>query len=205
MFGLDPVTDIVAATSDGASVMVRFGNINEFEYIQCLNHRIHLSVVEVLYKQKSENHDEVMNDASVISTSGKLILHFLFQPNIKLDVILDDDTDNDSEEEDEFVGDRPFVLQYDFEATIIKMRQIVKMFKASPKKNEILLKIVKENLNKDVGLILDTKTRWNSLQQAIERFLLLHTCVEAALKDRNIKEPEMWSLHDTLNLKVIFN
>ena len=139
-----------------------------------------------------------MNDASVISTSGKLILQF--QPNIKF-VILDDDTDNDSEEEDEFVGDRPFVLQYDFEATIIKMRQIVKMFKASPKKNEILLKIVKENLNKDVGLILDTKTRWNSLQQAIERFLSTHV----SKLHRNIKEPEMWSLHDTLNLKVIFN
>lgn len=54
MFGVDPSKHIVAATGDGASVMVCFGDINDFEYVQCLNHGIHLSVIETLYKEKTK-------------------------------------------------------------------------------------------------------------------------------------------------------
>lgn len=105
MFGLDPVKDIVAATGDGASVMVRFGNITEFEYIQCLNHGIHLSVVEVLYKKKPQ--EEIMEAGNSSSSSSH------------------EDTDEESDCEPNEVC--PYVLQGDFEATIVKMRKIVKM------------------------------------------------------------------------------
>lgn len=68
MFGLESVKDIVAATGDGTSVMVRFGNINQFEYNQCLNHGIHLAVVEVFYARKQIEAEE--NSSSSISDAG---------------------------------------------------------------------------------------------------------------------------------------
>ena len=58
-FGLNLNRDIVGATSDGASVMIKFGNENEFAHQLCLAHGIHLTVCDVLYKEnKLENDNE---------------------------------------------------------------------------------------------------------------------------------------------------
>ena len=63
------------------------------------------------------------------------------------------------------------------------MRRIVKLFRKSPKKNETLQTHLKNEFHKELMLILDSKTRWNSLLEMIERFLKLKKCIEKALID----------------------
>jgi hypothetical protein len=46
-FGLDACSDIVAATGDGAGVMIAFGDCMTFEYMICLNHTIYFAVLEI--------------------------------------------------------------------------------------------------------------------------------------------------------------
>lgn len=53
--------------------MIRFGKINAFEYVQCINHAIHLSVIEVLYKRKTTEDDQEQAEIyenSVLSAEG---------------------------------------------------------------------------------------------------------------------------------------
>ncbi|GBM35636.1 hypothetical protein AVEN_244522-1 [Araneus ventricosus] len=52
-----------------------------------------------------------------------------------------------------------------------KVRKVVKLFKRSPTKYDMYLqKYVKEDTGKELNLILDCRTRWNSLLAMIERF-----------------------------------
>src|ERR1043165_4052524 len=67
-----------------------------------------------------------------------------------------------------------------------KIRKIVVLFRKSPTKNDkILQKYVVEQFGKEKSLILDTKTRWNSLVHMIERFVLLKSCIMKSLIDLN--------------------
>ena len=51
-FGLDLNKHIVGCTTDGASVMVKFGKEIEPFHAQCVAHTIHLAVCDVLYSKK---------------------------------------------------------------------------------------------------------------------------------------------------------
>ena len=67
-FGLDPKVQIVGCTTDGASVMVKFGKeITSYSYHQqCIAHCIHLAVSDILYcKVNKSSHDEGHNDVTV--------------------------------------------------------------------------------------------------------------------------------------------
>ena len=67
-----------------------------------------------------------------------------------------------------------------------KARKVVVLFKRSPTKNgAVLQKYVKEEKGSKLSLILDCKTRWNSLLSMLERFLALKTCIQKALIDLN--------------------
>jgi hypothetical protein len=59
-FGLDACSDIVAATGDGAAVMIAFGERMTFEFMICLNHTIHLAVLEIVFPKKT--HVEIDSD-----------------------------------------------------------------------------------------------------------------------------------------------
>ena len=82
------------------------------------------------------------------------------------------------------------------------MRKIVKFFKLSAKRNEILSNVVKEKLNKNIGIVLDCPTRWSCLQEAFDRFLELRECVEGTHNNKSIRKPEIWSQYDLYNLEV---
>lgn len=58
--------DIVASTFDGCAVNVKFGRESEPESQICLNHGVHLAVLDVLYKKK--NTDEATDDCSSSET-----------------------------------------------------------------------------------------------------------------------------------------
>lgn len=64
---------------------------------------------------------------------------------------------------------------------LLKVRQIVKVFRKSPTKNDAALqKYVREEFGIEKNLILDSKTRWNSLVTMFQRFYELRSCVQKA-------------------------
>ncbi|GBO27232.1 hypothetical protein AVEN_160044-1 [Araneus ventricosus] len=66
-----------------------------------------------------------------------------------------------------------------------KVRKVVKLFKRSPAKYDMYLqKYVKEDTGKELSLILDCRTYWNSLLAMIERFHKLKVCIDKALIDK---------------------
>lgn len=87
---------------------------------------------------------------------------------------------------------------------IAKVRKAVKIFKKSPIKNDIYLqKYGQEEYGKKLELILDCKTRWNSLLNMLERFYNLRLCISKALIDIKSEiyfADEEWSKINDLKL-----
>ena len=69
------------------------------------------------------------------------------------------------------------------EDVISKVLRIVCLFRRSPVKNSILQKYVNEEKGRELSLLLDFKTCWNSIIAMIERFILLKKPVFKALID----------------------
>lgn len=59
------ISDIVAATTDGAAVMVKFVRLISKTSLhqQCLNHGIHLAVVYVLFKRNPSAYNPILSIA----------------------------------------------------------------------------------------------------------------------------------------------
>lgn len=184
--------DIVGSTTDGASVMVKLGKIIPAEYQLCFLHGIHLGVTDVLYKKKNgqSTENEELNYAEEVLT------------------------DSDSDDFDELhEGDESFTVELsavgenvnieineNYNSTIQKVRKVVKMFKRSSLKNERLEFYVRQDLGHELSLILDCKTRWNSLAAMMERFHKLNRSVAKALIDIEseifFSESEIKLIHD---------
>ncbi|KAL0860167.1 hypothetical protein ABMA27_010474 [Loxostege sticticalis] len=162
-FELSLDRDIVAITTDGASVMCKVGrNVEAFRQI-CLAHGIHLGVSDVLYRKATDTeYDE--NETSDADESE------------------DEDSDNDV-----FTSIPVSVPRFNLEygGVIKKTRSVIKMFLRSPTKNYALQKYVGVQEGRDLALVLDCKTRWSSLADMIERFNRLKTCIEKTLIDFN--------------------
>lgn len=74
-------------------------------------------------------------------------------------------------------------LQDDCSSWSQKVRKICRTFRKSPKKNDYLQDFVMDiNNGQRLNLILDVKTRWNSLLHMLERFLKLKDCIPSALR-----------------------
>lgn len=84
-------------------------------------------------------------------------------------------------------------LSREYRGIIEKVRKIVKMFRRSPVKNDsILQKYVKEDhQGKELTLLLDCPTRWNSLLTMLSRFSMLRTSIQKAMID--MKTPQLVS------------
>ena len=80
------------------------------------------------------------------------------------------------------------------------VRTVVKMFRKSPFKNEILQKHIQAQLNTELKLILDSKTRWSSLLEMIKTFARTEKCIRMALVEIGtsitITDVEIKILHD---------
>ena len=78
------------------------------------------------------------------------------------------------------------------------------MFHKSPTKDEILLKHIQAQLNTELKLILDSKTRWNSLLEMIKIFVRAETCIRMALVEigtsTTITNAEIKILHDLIDV-----
>ena len=78
-----------------------------------------------------------------------------------------------------------------------KVRKVVKVFRKSTVKNEVLQKYVMQEHEKELSLILYCKNRWSSMFQMIERFILLKKCIFKALLDLSIA-------HDITQAEFLF-
>lgn len=182
-FGLNLEDDIIAFTTDGASVMVKMGRNFDGHHQLCLAHGIQLAVLEVLYKTQKSPKPEVEED---VSNTGA------------------EEEEEIEEDEDAFILESTRVPESEFlyKDTIKKLRDLIKSFKNSPLKNDLLQKYVLEEYGKNVDLILDCKTRWNSLSDMVGRFLKLKSCVFKALLDLKLKsnvkftDEEIQDLHE---------
>ena len=63
-FGLNFHEDIIASSTDGAAVMVKFGKESLLLHFTCLAHGIHLAVTDLLYK-KPKKEDTTDDDDEV--------------------------------------------------------------------------------------------------------------------------------------------
>jgi hAT family C-terminal dimerisation region len=179
-FGVKLDTDVVASTHDGASVMVKYGRIIEVESQLCYNHAIHLAVLKVLYKSNN-NMDVLLPD---VDDSG----------DVEYDDTDKDDDEEESEWEEYFAEgdsnrDRTYpVFRQNIKESLNKMRRIIKFFKRSAIRTEVLNKHVVMIEGKALKLLLDCKTRWNTLGAAVNRFLKLKSCVNKALEELGATE-----------------
>ncbi|XP_060801934.1 uncharacterized protein LOC132903887 [Amyelois transitella] len=169
-FGLDLDTDIIACTTDGASVMVKVGKLLRCSQQLCFTHGLQLVVVDTLYK-KSNSPIPECPAASIATESDN-----------------DDDDDMDANEQGVTVNinSPPLEMTSTYDNLLKKVRKVVKIFKRSPTKNDVFLqKYVKEQEGpkKELALILDCRTRWNSLLNMLERFYNLKNCIDKALID----------------------
>lgn len=169
--------DIVCITTDGPNIMVKVGKLIETEHQLCFAHGIHLAVCDVLYNKRT------VQFKSSSSETNKLDMSDTDDENLEnLDcsesgftIILQSD----------LIQEIPDLTNEQNINDIIKqVRQVVIYFKRSPTKNDVILqKYVKCEHGKELSLLLDCKTRWNSLLTMLERFVLLKSSIQKALID----------------------
>lgn len=177
IFNLDLTTNIIAATNDGAAVMKKFGQLSIIINQLCYSHAIHLAVTDVLYK------NENITETDVCVTSEES------EDDLECDDNYEDDFSNYFELLDKS-NEFPIVSE-NYKSSISQIRRICKFFRKSPVRNSILQNYVKQKKGKEISLILDCQTRWNSLEIMIERFITLKECILLTLND--IGASHMWN------------
>ncbi|XP_075161719.1 uncharacterized protein LOC142234469 [Haematobia irritans] len=143
-FGLNFENDVVASTHDGASVMKKYGNIISPISQLCMNHAIHLSVVETLYSKVT------LKQRNYSSCS--------------------DSSDEEFANDNRLEVDASMELIPDVAETVRKVRKTVVSFRKSSLKQRKLQEFVSKNEGKEIRLICDVKHRWNSLSNMLETF-----------------------------------
>ena len=185
--------DIVAAATDGASVMKSFERMICCVHQPCFAHGYHLAVNGFLYAR--QNLFEELEKRKENNNTGS-------------------DSEFSSEEEVEEVDEAAVDLMETeaigvefqrFVAEVIgKVRTVVKMFRKSPLKDEILQKHIQAQLNTELKLILDSKIRWNSLLEMIKIFVRAEKCIRMALIEigtsTTIMNAEIKILHDLIDV-----
>jgi len=176
--------DIVAITTDSASVMKKVGKIINADQQICLAHGIQLAILEVLYNRQIEQRyfEEIEKESEHEVSNLKDI-----DENDEVDFENDEDLGLQIHNKEREINDE-ICLNEIIGPLIEKIRKVVRIFRRSPTRNDdFLRKHVKAELGKELKLILDCKTRWNSLLFMLERFYQLKSCVQKALIDVKIE------------------
>jgi len=154
-FGLTLQDHTVGMVTDGASVMVKTGRLSGIIHQICHSHGLHLAVSDVSYKKR--HNEEDTNEAAEAHE------YDIFESSV------------DEADDEPWQVTLPDDYNADFvdtvSDTISKVRAIVKLFRKSPLKNGCLQKNCENEFGKTLSLLLDTKTRWNSLLKMLPRFL----------------------------------
>lgn len=228
-FELSMSDHIVCIFTDGTSTMTKIAKIGPAYQQLCLAHGIQLAVIDVLYKKKkkakddsetgavedtdeSEESEEESCSASDDETDGECDGEIEEDETQTASNESMHHSENDDDDElDDFLGfgvddDSVDVRNLDLndfvKSVISKVRKIVKAFRRSPKKNEILQGYVRNEHNTERALILDCKTRWNSLANMVTRFYDCRNSIKKALVDIKSKDfLEEWEVELLLHIK----
>nr|CAI5830436.1 unnamed protein product [Callosobruchus analis] len=171
-FNLSLINDIVGFTTDGASVMTKLQKLIPPTQQLCFAHGLQLAVVGTLYKNtvKSDKTDTTETERSLTKDGDN--------DNNEFDDLEEAYYDSDLVLCDNILEGIELSSSYDVDVTVTKTRKIIRSFRKSPTKNDILQKYIKEQHGREMQLILDCKTRWSSLFSMLERFVFLENCVK---------------------------
>lgn len=186
-FDLDIHHDIIVVISDGAAVMIRFASLINAFLIICMNHTIHLAITDVFYKRCTEPTIDTEED------EDDCLENF------------DDDEDLELGPEEENDDNIAYEESASFRDTLTKLRTVAKLFKRSPVKNGLLQRAVIETHGKELSLLLDSKTRWNSIIPMVKRYVTLKNEVAGTLTQLNkaeltLTENEVSNLIEIINV-----
>lgn len=70
-----------------------------------------------------------------------------------------------------------------YEAVLKKARSLARLYKRSPTKNDCLQENISAICGKELSLLLDVKTRWNSVIPMCQRLLTVRSSVDALHKN----------------------
>lgn len=169
--------NIVCLVTDGTSTMRKIGRISGSEHQLCLAHGIQLAVMEVLYLPTCK------------ATVNERKVHLELDLNNEEENSEDEDLTDSMlfygyDDNDLPLAEVPQFISSNLRRVIDKIRKIVKIFKRSPTKNDSLLqKYVIAAFGMEYQLLLDSRVRWNSLYDMMERFIKLKDCVLKSLID----------------------
>ena len=161
----------------------------------CFAHAMQLAVLSVLYH----------NDTSDVAEAE--VLPDLTQNEEEDESDSESDTNSDNLNYNFYVGidhNSIPISHHRLMPLIAKVRKVIRLFRLSPTRNDdILQKYVKAEFGIELMLILDSKTRWNSLLTMLERFVKLKSAFQKALID--IKSSYQFSADEfnLLNLKLL--
>ena len=182
-FGLSLEKHIFGVVTDGASMMKKLARLMGVEHQICHSHGLHLAVCDILYKwtqQEDEEEEETPAESTDTATATD-------RDGGDNDDGERDNGEGDDRDEGEGDGFQEEMEEIEIEITdgifiiINKARKIIKLIRKSPVKNDLLQHYLKEAGLLGVTLILDVKTRWNSLLDMLRRFLRCRKEVEKVL------------------------
>ena len=170
-FGIDFGKDVVSITTDGCAMMKKLGRIVPTLQQLCYAHGLQLAIQDVFYCNKS-----IRTESCNASQT-------------------DDDDDNEGSNDDDGLvvldsteTENAHALNFDVSKIVNKVRRIVKIFKRSPLKNEVLQRYVKDIYPNGLNVILDCKTRWSSLINMLERIIRIKLPIQKALLDLGVED-----------------
>ncbi|CAG4946918.1 unnamed protein product [Parnassius apollo] len=158
--------------------MVKVGKLIKPHQQLCYAHGIQLAVLDVIYKQNTSSrsgHEASNEEMSVEMRSSERA---------------DENCDNDLENDENDIFDLSFPtptseinLTVEYAEVVKKVRKVVKLFKNSPTKNDLLETYMTKDMGKNIALLLDCQTRWSSLCEMITIFNKIRSCVPKTLID----------------------
>ena len=141
----------------------------------CYAHGLQLVIHDLFYEKQTRYTEEESDCLSETDQCEEEIFDEIEEDSDGLSMVIATGTQQE---------DSP-MLKHDIYGIVNRVRKIVKFFKRSPLKNEILQNYAKEKHPNGLQLILDCKTRWSSLLYMLERFVKLKIPVQKALLDLN--------------------
>lgn len=147
-----------------------------------LAHGVHLAVSDIMYNCKSRSQlSDAFNDSQEEETAEENV----------------DQTDDGKDDDEDFQMTENFILQenpdddvlpdltHKYQPLITNIREIVKFFRNSPLRMEYLQesqkKVQEEKREpaKEVNLVLDVRTRWNSIIAMLDSVFKVKICLSS--------------------------
>lgn len=139
-------SNLICMMSDGAAINGCMAKEVHLIQQECLAHGVQLAVKKALYSEKDSEKESDSSEDELQDELGLLAFENAF-PNFT-----------------------PRFNQPEISSAITKVRNIVKYFRKSPVRNDALKSRIKEDIQKVKNLILDSRTRWSSLNKMLTRY-----------------------------------